>query len=83
MVPCAVSSILTNHPNKKALKISAKGFGKVKIRSYIYDIRLNALVVELVDTAVLEAVALRLRVRVSPEVQKVATPKHRKTKLQC
>ena len=28
-----------------------------------------ALVVELVDTAVLEAVALRLRVRVSPEVQ--------------
>ena len=60
MVPCAVSSILTNHPNKIFLKKSAQGFGKLKNCSYIYDIRLNALVVELVDTTVLETVASSL-----------------------
>jgi hypothetical protein len=30
------------YPNKKLLKTSAKGFGKAKIRSYIYGIRLRA-----------------------------------------
>ncbi len=42
---------------------------KPKSDSSILSYATHTRMVELVDTAVLEAVALRLRVRVSPEVQ--------------